>query len=153
MRLLLGLLVALVGGGNLLAATKAARPGGKAPAVEKEEPKIPGQTIERGDGTYLGIGLDGNQFKLTFYDAKKKPMKPNVTRAAARWPNIRGSGDNRTVLNPSPDGMALMGVKIVLPPYNFNLYLTLLQGEGDNAEAVGTFVVKFSGVAADAKPE
>lgn len=150
MRFLLALAAACAGLVSLPAATKPAKPTdkGKTEKKEKEEPKIPGQVLERGDGTYLSIGLEGANYKLSFYDAEKKQMKPNVARATVRWPNVRGPGDYRTVLNPAADGMALIGAKPVVPPYNFNLYLTLLEGEGDNAKAVGTFVVKFSGVAA-----
>lgn len=113
--------------------------------VEKkaEEPKIPGTSVLRADGTYLGLEVVGGNFKLTFYDKKKKPMAPTVTRATARWPNPRSPGDNRTVLNVS--GNALVGSKPVLPPFTFNVYLTLLQGEGAEAKAVESLVVPFRG--------
>lgn len=114
-------------------------------AAKQEEATIPGQVINRGDGTFMSLSLQGTNFRLTFYDENKKQMKANVTRATARWPNPRAPGDNRTVLNPTGDGMALVGAKPVLPPFNFNVFLTLLQGEGDTATAVGTFTVKFTG--------
>lgn len=122
-----------------------AKPGAKAKVVVKKEvePVIPGQTITRANGTFLGLEVAGGNFKLSFYDAKKKPMSPNVTRATARWPNTRGPGDNRTVLNPS--GTALVGSKTVLPPFTFTVYITLLQGEGDEAKAVESLVVPFHG--------
>ncbi|MDI1247663.1 MAG: hypothetical protein PSV13_02145 [Lacunisphaera sp.] len=131
-------------------AAKPAAPGAavKTPAkkeVKKEEkkeaePKIPGTTIVRTNGKFLGLEIVGGQFKLSFYDAKKKPAAVDVTRATARWPNPRGPGDYRTVLNPS--GKALVGSKPVTPPYTFNVYLTLLQGDGDEAKAVETYVVQ-----------
>jgi hypothetical protein len=131
--------------------TKAPAPAAKAPAkkmdakAEKQadEPKIPGTSVARADGTYLGLEVVGGNFKLTFYDKKKKAMAPNVTRATARWPNPRSPGDSRTVLNPS--GNALVGSKPVLPPFTFNVYITLLQGEGDAAKAVESFVIPFRG--------
>jgi len=110
--------------------------------VEKE-PVIPGTTIARPNGTFLGLEVVGVNFKLSFYDKKKKPMAPDVTRALARWPNTRGSGDNRTVLNPS--GNSFMGTKPVIPPFTFNVFLTLLQGDGDEAKAVENYVVPFRG--------
>lgn len=121
----------------------------KAPAkkeVKKEEkkeeaPKIPGTTIVRPNGTFLGLEVEGGKFKLSFYDKKKKAMAVDVTRATARWPNPRGPGDNRTVLNPA--GKALIGAKPVLPPFTFNVYLTLLQGDGDEAKAVENYVVQL----------
>jgi hypothetical protein len=106
---------------------------------KEEEPKIPGTTIARTNGKFLGLEVVGGQFKLSFYDAKKKPAAVDVTRATARWPNPRGPGDYRTVLNLS--GKALVGSKPVTPPYTFNVYLTLLQGEGDEAKAVENYVV------------
>jgi hypothetical protein len=123
-----------------------AKPGAKAkPVVKKaaEEPKIPGVTIARANGTFLGLEVVGGNFKLSFYDAKKKPMAVDVTRATARWPNTRGPGDNRTVLNSS--GNALVGNKPVIPPFNFTVYITLLQGEGDEAKAVESVVVPYHG--------
>lgn len=122
-----------------------AKPGAKAkPATkEVEEPKIPGVTIARANGTFLGLEVVSGNFKLSFYDAKKKLMAVDVTRATARWPNTRGPGDNRTVLNSS--GTALVGSKPVLPPYTFNVYITLLEGDGDEAKAVENFVVPYRG--------
>jgi hypothetical protein len=108
---------------------------------KEEEPKIPGVTIPRANGGFLGLEVAGGNFKLSFYDKKKKPAKVDVSRATAKWPNPRAPGDNRTVLNVS--GMALVGAKPVVPPYNFTVYLTLLQGEGAEAKAVESYVVAF----------
>jgi len=115
------------------------------PEAKKEEelPKIPGTVIVRPNGTKLGLEVAGGNFKLTFYDKKHKPMAMDVTRATARWPNPRAPGDNRTVLNGS--GTSLVGAKPVVPPFNFNVYLTLLQGEGDEAKAVENYTVPFKG--------
>jgi hypothetical protein len=127
----------------------AAKPAAPKAAVEKKEvkkeelPKIPGHVINRPNGTFLSLEVVGGNFKLTFYDKKHKPMALDVTRATARWPNPRAPGDNRTVLNGS--GTALIGAKPVIPPYNFNVYLTLLQGEGEEAKAVETYTVAFRG--------
>ena len=108
-----------------------------------EEPKIPGVTITRANGTFLGLEVVGGNFKLAFYDAKKKPMAVDVTRASARWPNPRAPGDNRTMLNLS--GTALVGSKPVVPPLNFTVYITLLEGDGEQAKAVESLVVPFHG--------
>lgn len=115
-------------------------------AVKKEaEPKIPGVTINRPNGTFLGLEVVDSKFKLSFYDKKKKPMAIDVTRATARWPNTRSAtvAWNFTVLNAS--GKALIGSKPALPPYSWNVILTLLQGEGDDAKAVETYTVPFRG--------
>jgi len=113
--------------------------------VKKEEvlPKIPGTVIDRGNGNFLGLQVLNNNFVLTFYDKKHKPMAADVTRVVARWPNPRSPGDNRTVLNGS--GTSMTGPKPVLPPYNFNVYLTLLKGEGDEAKAVENYTVQYRG--------
>jgi hypothetical protein len=124
-------------------------PAAPAPAkkeVKKPEPEpvIPGVTITRPDGTFLGLEVSGGNFKLSFYDKKKKPAPVDVSRATARWPNIRSPlGDNRTVLNPS--GNALVGSKPVIPPYTFIVRLTLLKGDGDDAKAVENYTVQFRG--------
>ncbi len=113
--------------------------------AKKEEPmgKISGTEIARANGTFLGLEVVNGNFKLTFYDKKKKPMNMDVTRATARWPNPRAPGDNRTVLKGS--GTSLIGSKPVVPPFTFNVYLTLLQGEGEEAKAVESYVVPFRG--------
>jgi hypothetical protein len=115
------------------------------PKKEAPLPKIPGTVITRENGNLLGLEVVGGRFKLTFYDKKHKPMAMDVTRALARWPNLKSAtpGQFRTMLNGS--GTSLVGDKPVLPPYVFNVYLTLLQGEGDDAKAVETYVVPFRG--------
>ncbi len=125
-----------------------AAPAQPAPAkkeVKKEAPlpKIPGMVLNRPNGNFLGLEVVGGNFKLTFYDKKHKPMAVDVTRANARWNNPKKSGDDRTVLNGS--GTALVGAKPVMPPYVFNVYLTLLQGEGEEAKAVENYTVAFRG--------
>lgn len=149
MKSLLAVIWLLAGATALVAETKPAvtpaKPGAKAKVEEKKEVEatIPGTNIARADGTFLGLEVVGGNFKLSFYDAKKKPVPADVDRATARWANPRGPGDNRTVLNPS--GNALVGSKPVIPPYNFNVYITLLKGQGEESKAVETIVVPFRG--------
>jgi hypothetical protein len=97
---------------------KAPDKGKAAPAPETTEPEpvIAGSTITRADGTFLGLSLEGGNFKLSFYDAKKKPVQANVARAAARWDPVTTAGQERVVLNPIGDGTALSGPKQVRPP-------------------------------------
>lgn len=126
------------------APTKAA-PAKKEAKKEEKLPEIPGVTIVRANGNKLGLEVVGGKFKLTFYDKKHKAMPVDVTRATARWPNNRTNtpSEFRTVLNGS--GTALVGERPVLPPLVFNVYLTLLAGEGDAAKAVESYVVQFRG--------
>lgn len=107
------------------------------------EPKILGAVITRADGTFLGLEVVAGNFKLSFYDAKKKAIAPNVSQARATWPNPRGQGDLRTMLNLSEN--ALVGAKPVLPPYTYNVRLVLLQGTGEQQQVVESFVVPFRG--------
>lgn len=119
----------------------------KTDAKKKEEPKIEGIVIERANGAYLGLKLENGTYKLSFYDAKKKPVAPDVSRAAARWNPQYKQFSERAILNPSADGKALVGGKPVRPPYTFKLYLTLLKGEaaadGEGGQAVESFVIDF----------
>lgn len=117
------------------------------PAVKKVEQEkmgvIPGMTIARPNGTFLGFELVDGKFKVSFYDKKKKPMAVDVDGGLVRWPNVRGSGDQRSPLNVS--GTALVAVKIAPPPYNYTVYITLLKGDGDAAKAVESYNVMFRG--------
>ena len=123
----------------------ALKPGAKAkPEVKKDaEPNIPGTTIARPNGTFLGLELDGNKFKLSFYDKKKKPVDPDVSHATARWPDPRGPRNLFCLLAPS--GKALVGNKPVVPPFNFQVTFNLFQNEDEKATAVETYVVPFRG--------
>jgi len=113
-----------------------------APASKQEpEPKIPGIVLTRPKGGYLGLTLAGGGFKLSFYDAKKKPAKVDVARATARWPVRYKAGDEHAVLLPSGDGTALASTYFVHPPYVFKLYLSLFK-EGDQ-NAVESYVIDF----------
>ncbi|OHE79588.1 MAG: hypothetical protein A3G75_09025 [Verrucomicrobia bacterium RIFCSPLOWO2_12_FULL_64_8] len=115
--------------------------------AEEEMGKIPGLTLTRANGTFLGLTLEGGNLKLSFYDEKKKPSSPDVPRAVARWNPRYKLGEDRTVLNPAPDGKSLLGVKIVRPPYNYKIYLTLIKAgeEGSNTNNE-SYVVDAAGL-------
>lgn len=119
----LGLLVAL----PLQAAGK---------AKGEEEGKITGITLNRPSGQFLGLEIVGGNFKLSFYDEKKKPLPvdPAVARGSARWDNKQKLGTDFTVMNRTDDGLALVGSKFVRPPYNFIVFLSLLNEAGDVIE-------------------
>jgi hypothetical protein len=117
----------------------------KAKPKEEKMGKVEGIALTRPNGLSLGLTLVEGKFKLTFYDKMKKPTKVDVTRALARWPNVHGPGDNRTVLNPAGDGTYLLGLQFVRGPYSFKLFITLMKGEGDSAEAVENYTVDFRG--------
>lgn len=142
------LLAAVIAVGALQAQTRPApKPGAPKQDTKKEDEigVIEGMTLARPNGHFLGLTLEGGKYKLTFYDKKKKPEKVDVTRATARWPNMHGPGDNRTVMNPAGDGTYLMGAQFVRGPYAFKLFITLLRGEGNEAVGVETYTVDFRG--------
>ena len=112
------------------------------PKVPKE-PVIPGMTLVRPNGTFIGFEAVDGKFKLSFYDKKKKPMAVDVDGGLARWANTRGPGDIRSPLAVS--GTAMITAKPAIPPFNFNVYITLLKGEGESAKAVETYTVQFRG--------
>lgn len=105
------------------------------------EATIPGVSVARKNGDFIGIEIADGGFKLSFYDKKKKQIDCDVARATARWNPKYKKGDERAVLNPSGDGKTLTSPNI-RPPYNFKLYLTLLSSDD---QAVETFVVDFRG--------
>ncbi len=145
--------VSLFGAGSLLAEDPPASTGkqktdagkgapAKQPGKTEEAPaKIEGIVLNRPNGGFLGLTLDDHKFKLSFYDAKKKPANVDVARASARWPVRYSVYDERTVLNPNADGTALTSPKYVRPPYSFKLYLNLIpQEEGKQVES---YVIDF----------
>lgn len=136
-------LAALAGAVLLTAQTTPAKP---AKPPEKEEPPIPGIVIARPgpDGNQLGLTIENGTFKLSFYDKKRKPIPIDVTRALARWNPPYKAIPEQTVLNPLESGKALGDGLIVRPPYAFKLHLILMKGEGDDEQAVETYVVTVS---------
>ena len=112
---------------------------------EDEIGKIDGMEIARGGG-FLGLQIVNGTFKLSFYNAKKKPVAPDVASAAFRWNVNYQKVPERTILAPS--GTALVSDKTVKPPYNFKLFVTLFKDAGaaaDGSEAGGeSFTVDFS---------
>ena len=110
-----------------------------------EAAKIEGVEVARAGGGFLGVAIVGGTFKITFYDAKKKPINADVARAALRWDPKYKVGVERVVLNRTEDGKALASPRNIRPPYLFKLFVTLLKSaEGEGEDAVGeTYVVDF----------
>ena len=128
------LLVASFGLALPVLAQAPAKPG----AAAKEEPElvIPGITLTRKNGDFIGLELADGNFKLSFYDKNKKPIACDVAQATARWNPSYKKGDERRVLNPSGDGKTLVSnPPVVRPPYNFKLFLTLLSDDGQVVES------------------
>jgi hypothetical protein len=126
------------------AATKKADAAKKAEPAKKEEPKIKGITVPRGERGFLGVELVGGGFKITFYDTKKKPVEPDVVRAALRWDAKYKVGQERVILNRDADGKSLSNPRTIRPPHNFKLYITLIKEATEQEDPVGeTHVIDF----------
>jgi hypothetical protein len=111
-----------------------AQAGGAGQAAEAA-PTIPGKEIARQGGGFLGLEIVDGNFKLSFYDEKKKPVAANVARGTARWDSKQKLGRDFTVLNPGGDNLSLVGTKFVRPPYNFIVFVTLLDAAGEAVES------------------
>jgi len=127
-------------------------PAKKAPAedksAKKEEPppKIEGFEISRGEAGYMGLEVVDGNFKLSFYDAKKKPVKTDMVRAALRWNPKYQKNDERVILERSGDGKSLTSPRAIRPPHAFKLYITLFKepAPGAEPEAAENYVVDFA---------
>lgn len=105
--------------------------------------KIDGLEIPRGAG-FMGIQIVGGVFKLTTYDARKKPAAADFTRVALRWNPSNQKAPERALLVPGGGLGSFTSEKIVKPPYAFKLFITLIKGDGDDAP-VENFTVDFQG--------
>ncbi len=128
-------------------AAPGAKPAPKSAAKKDEPPpKIEGMEISRGERGYVGLSLQNNTFRMTFYGPDKKPVAPDVSSVALRWPVNYQKSDERTTLLPSSDGKALVSEKIVRPPFSFKLFITMLKDSATGAEVLPeTYVVDFRG--------
>ena len=125
------------------AAAKGATAKGAADKAGKKEeppPKIEGMEIARGAKGFLGLQIVDGNFKLSFFDPKKKAIASDVVRAVLRWtPNYK-PGTEIYILGPG-DGKSLTVAKTVRPPYTIKLFMSLFV-EG-NDEPVESYVLDF----------
>lgn len=124
---------------NAPAATPA-RPAAKGSAdkqEKKEEPaKIEGMEIARGSHGFLGLQIVNGTFKMSFYDAKKKPVAPDVAQAVLRWDAKIKAPPERVVLVPGGGANTFISEKIVRPPYSYKLTILLLPAAPEGTEPV-----------------
>jgi hypothetical protein len=119
---------------SVSAAQPKTAPGGA--AKKKEEPKIEGQEIARGEAGFLGVEVVEGKFKLNFYDKEKKPMKPDVARAALRWDPKYKVGMERLTLSSAGESW-LTSERVIRPPYNFKLFIVLVKDTSAGEDPVG----------------
>lgn len=101
------------------------------PAPKQEEAKIPGVTLTRPDGRFLGVETEGVTLKVTFYDAKKKPEPADVARITARWSDTK---PRFMVLLPSGSG-SLVSPAQLRRPFNYIVYLALVGADDQVKES------------------
>jgi hypothetical protein len=113
------------------------------PVQPEAETKIDGIEVARSGGGFLGVAIVEGTFRITFYDAKKKPVAADVARALLRWDPKYKQGQERVILNQSADGRTLGSPRSIRPPYLFRLYITLLKEAGGADEAGEGYVIDF----------
>lgn len=102
---------------------------------EEKEGEVKGIALQRPDGRWLGVTMDGLNLRLTFYNKKKNPVAPDVARATARWNRPTVATADRAVLNLADDGVSLVGNQIVRKPWTFVVYLALVNDRDDVSES------------------
>jgi hypothetical protein len=117
----------------------------KSAKSEEPPPKIEGFEISRGAAGFMGLQVVDGNFKLSFYDAKKKPAQTDMVRAALRWNPKYQKQDERVILERSGDGKSLTSPRAIRPPHAFKLFITLFKepAAGADPEAAENYVVDF----------
>ena len=104
---------------------------------------VSGFPIERANGGWLGIEIKDNCFRVTFYNAKKKPTPAETPGIVMRWPVRYQPNDERTELVPTDDPAVLGSAYPVRAPHTFILHVILLD-PGKKDSDLETYVVNFS---------
>jgi len=106
--------------------------------------EIPGVTIPRANGGFLGLEIDGNSnFKLSFYNKDKAPATADLSFATIRWHSSNTKKIEFVALNPGGDGKCLTSPKVIIRPWMFQLTILLFAaGKNDPAES---YTVDYSG--------
>ncbi|MCC6416406.1 MAG: hypothetical protein IT582_10900 [Opitutaceae bacterium] len=108
----------------------------------EKEPVIPGITLDRKTGGgFLGIEIVDGNFKLSFYGKDKQPVAVDFPRALLRWEVTYKNAAERLILSAAPGGKYLTSTRVIRPPYNFQLFITLLAD--DQRKESETYVLRF----------
>jgi hypothetical protein len=120
-----------------------------------EEPMgtISGTAIQRSHGGWLGLELKDQNFWLTFYSDKKKPVAADVAAVVLWWPVNYQPNNERVELTPSSKPAVLTSPMVIKPPYSFKLHISLLTDTGDGATHPAgstapepeSYIIDFSG--------
>jgi hypothetical protein len=94
------------------------------PTVEKEG-KIQGYAQKRPQGGWIGLEIKDSNFRLTFYNDKKKPIPADRTSATLKWSVHYQPNPERTELLPTDNPAVLASAYSVRAPYLFKLHVNL----------------------------
>lgn len=130
--LFLALLTALSLDGATGSVVEKAAPPAKEPAktpVKEKVYELPktGLNQPRPGGGWINVEAVGTRLIVTFYDKKKKPVAPDVTRGFAQ---LRYSSKNPERAPLHLEGLTLASTATVRPPHNFLVLLSLFTSEG-----------------------
>lgn len=130
------IILLLVSGLTLVCAARA--------ADDEKEGVIEGTAIKRsvGDG-WLGLQIRDGNFRMTFYNAKKKPVDADKSSAVLRWSVHYQPNDERTELTGTDNAAVLASSYTVKAPYSFKLHIALLPAASDGS--VEGYIIDFSG--------
>jgi hypothetical protein len=133
--------------GSLLAqgayGAKPKQPSSDAAKNSADNATIPGVTIPRANGGFLGLEIDSNSnFKLSFYGADKKPTAPDVASGSIQWRPINTGRQEFVSLSPGGDGTSLTSPKVVRHPWTFKLSISLFVAGNNNP--VESYTVDYS---------
>lgn len=109
-------------------------------SAEADEAKLEGVVVQRADGGFLQVKMDGVNLVLRAYDAEKKPIALDVDRATVRLQFASRSPEQYTLVK-SDDGMSLTVGRPIRHPHVFRAYIHLFRGE--NEEAAESFQVAY----------
>jgi hypothetical protein len=116
-------------------------------AAKKPEAKvkheIPGVTILRGNGGFLGLEIDSNSnLKLSFYDKDKAPIVADVALATVRWHSSNTKSVEFVGLIPGCEGKCLTSDRVIRRPWTFK-FTILLFAAGNNTP-VESYTIDYS---------
>jgi hypothetical protein len=110
----------------------------QAQKAEAPEPTIDGYVISRANGGFLGVTMNGLSMRVAFYDAKKKPVAPDVARALARFRlPAAPSEEIRSILNLGGDGVSLVSLPQFRRPLTYNVRMAFISADGQEDTQAG----------------
>jgi hypothetical protein len=113
------------------------------PPATKVKHEIPGVTVPRANGGFLGVEIDSNSnFKISFYDKDKVPVAVDVASATVRWHASNTKSQEFVGLTPGGDGKCLASPKVIRRPWTFKL--TILLFAAGNNDPVESYTIDYS---------